>query len=89
MDSLLGIGIAGGGTSKGEGKALASRLSEMRKESNERAKAKVVTKKKEQASSPMMGMGGSGPAGQMTLQYFSKCVMKLSLKLNLTIAHLS
>ena len=46
MDSLLGIGIAGGGTSKGEGKALASRLSEMRKESNERAKAKSVTKKK-------------------------------------------
>ena len=68
MDSLLGIGIAGGGTSKGEGKALASRLSEMRKESNERAKAKSVTKKKEQASSPMMGMGESGPAGQMTLQ---------------------
>lgn len=68
MDSLLGIGIAGGGTSKGEGKALASRLSEMRKESNERAKAKSVTKKKEQPSSPMMGMGGSGPAGQMALQ---------------------
>ena len=67
MDSLLGIGIAGGGTSKGEGKALASRLTQMRKERNERAKTTAVATKKEMvasASSPGIG----GPAGQMTLQ---------------------
>ncbi|KAL3823155.1 hypothetical protein ACHAXA_010411, partial [Cyclostephanos tholiformis] len=50
VDGLLGIGIAGGGTTtKSEGKALASRLNQMRKERNERAK---VTVKKVQASSP-------------------------------------
>lgn len=64
VDGLLGIGIAGGGTSKEEGKALASRLTQMRKERNERAKtASATTAKKEKASpSPM------GGAGQMTLQ---------------------
>ena len=64
VDSLLGIGIAGGGTSKGEGKALASRLTQMRKERNERAK--TATKKETVASSSSLGIGG--PAGQMTLQ---------------------
>ena len=67
MDSLLGIGIAGGGTSKGEGKALASRLTKMRKERNERAKTTAVATKKEMvAASSSPGIGG--PAGQMTLQ---------------------
>ena len=67
MDSLLGIGIAGGGTSKGEGKALASRLTQMRKERNERAKTTAVATKKEMmAASSSPGIGG--PAGQMTLQ---------------------
>lgn len=47
VDGLLGIGIAGGGSSKSEGKALASRLTQMRKERNERAK---VTVKNEKAS---------------------------------------
>ncbi len=63
VDGLLGIGIAGGGTSKEEGKALASRLTEMRKERNERAKTTASTKT---ASAP--ASGGGGPAGQMTLQ---------------------
>lgn len=49
VDGLLGIGIAGGGTSKSEGKALASRLLQMRKERNERA----ITTKKEPATSPL------------------------------------
>ena len=67
MDSLLGIGTDGG-TSKGEGKALASRLTQMRKERNERA-AKTVTpvKKKDMISSPPTAFGG-GPAGEMALQ---------------------
>ena len=67
MDSLLGIGTDGG-TSKGEGKALASRLTQMRKERNERA-SKTVTpaKKKDMISSPPTAFGG-GPAGEMTLQ---------------------
>ena len=69
MDSLLGIGTDGG-TSKGEGKALASRLTQMRKERNERA-AKTATqpKKKEMTPplSPPTAFGG-GPAGEMALQ---------------------
>ena len=67
MDSLLGIGTDGG-TSKEEGKALASRLTQMRKERNERA-AKTVTpaKKKDMISSPPTAFGG-GSAGEMTLQ---------------------
>ena len=69
MDSLLGIGTDGG-TSKGEGKALASRLTQMRKERNERAvKSATPAKKKEMTSplSPPAAFGG-GPAGEMTLQ---------------------
>ena len=69
MDSLLGIGTDGG-TSKGEGKALASRLTQMRKERNERAsKTATPAKKKEMTSplSPPTAFGG-GPAGEMTLQ---------------------
>jgi len=68
VDSLLGIGTDGG-TSKGEGKALASRLTQMRKERNERA-AKTATqpKKKEMTPlSPPTAFGG-GSAGEMTLQ---------------------
>ena len=61
VDGLLGIGIAGGGAAKEEGRALASRLTEMRKERNERAKTTSATKKKESSSS-------GGAAGQMTLQ---------------------
>ncbi len=57
VDGLLGIGIAGGGKSKSEGKALASRLTQMRKERNERAK---MTVKKELASSPLTPGGGGG-----------------------------
>ena len=69
MDSLLGIGTDGG-TSKGEGKALASRLTQMRKERNERAaKTAPPPKKKEMTPplSPPTAFGG-GPAGEMTLQ---------------------
>jgi hypothetical protein len=56
---LLGIGI---GSSKGEGKALASRLTQMRKERNDRAKAaSAVTK-----STPATPAGGSNPAGELT-----------------------
>jgi fused signal recognition particle receptor len=57
VDGLLGIGIAGGGASKSEGTALASRLNQMRKERNERAKVIV---KKEQASSPLKIEPGGG-----------------------------
>ena len=60
---MLGIGIAGGGKSKDEGKALASRLTQMRKERNDRAKTTSATKTETSSA-----MGGGGPAGQMTLQ---------------------
>jgi len=63
VDSLLGIGIAGGGASKNEGKALEKRLTQMRNERNERAKTAAATKK-ETAPSP----SGGGSAGQMSLQ---------------------
>ena len=68
MDSLLGIGTDGG-TSKGEGKALASRLTQMRKERNERAAKTATPAKKEEMKplSPPTAFGG-GPAGEMTLQ---------------------
>ena len=68
MDSLLGIGTDGG-TPKGEGKALASRLTQMRKERNERAQSTTPAKKKEMTSplSPPTAFGG-GPAGEMSLQ---------------------
>lgn len=56
MDSLLGIGL---GSSKGEGKELASRLTEMRKERN--ARAKNVTKKE-----PMKVVEGPNPVGQLS-----------------------
>lgn len=61
VDALLGIGAAGGGSSKDEGKVLASRLTEMRKERNDRAKTTASTKKQKKESP-------SGPAGQMTLE---------------------
>mmetsp|Transcript_3634 Transcript_3634/g.8004 ORF Transcript_3634/g.8004 Transcript_3634/m.8004 type:complete len:545 (+) Transcript_3634:153-1787(+) len=63
VDGLLGIGIAGGGTSKSEGQALASRLTQMRKERNDRAKVAATMEKKEKPAST-----SAGPAGQMTLQ---------------------
>ncbi len=49
---------------------MASRLTQMRKERTDRAKAASASTKSTSAS-PMMGMGGGemdGPAGQMTLQ---------------------
>lgn len=55
VDGLLGIGIAGGGSSKDEGKVLASRLTEMRKERSERSKTMEKT-------TPAQ------PTGQMNLQ---------------------
>lgn len=55
VDGLLGIGIAGGGSSKDEGKVLASRLSEMRKERSERSKTMEKT-------------APAQPTGQMNLQ---------------------
>ena len=63
VDGLLGIGIASGGTSKSEGKALASRLTQMRKERNERAKitAAAAAKKEQQttlSSTPRADVGG-------------------------------
>jgi hypothetical protein len=56
VDSLLGIGL---GSSKGEGKALASRLTEMRKERNTRAKATAIK------AAPAPKLGGANPAGQL------------------------
>jgi len=68
VDGLLGIGVAGGGSSK-EGQALASRLTQMRKERTDRAKAASTSTKSTTASPMMSPMGGmDGPAGQMTLQ---------------------
>lgn len=71
VDGLLGIGVAGGGSSK-EGKALASRLSQMRKERSQRAKttttAKPSSSSSSSAASPVGGGMGGGPAGKMTLQ---------------------
>jgi len=61
VDGLLGIGVAGGGSSK-EGKALEARLSEMRKERTQRAKTAP------KPSSPSGASPMDGPAGQMTLQ---------------------
>jgi len=61
VDGLLGIGVAGGGSSK-EGKALEARLTEMRKERTQRAKSAPKPSSPSEASS----MGGS--AGQMSLQ---------------------
>ena len=56
IDSLLGIGL---GSSKDEGKELALRLSEMRKERN--ARAKTVTK-----TTPIKVGEGVNPAGQLS-----------------------
>lgn len=66
VDGLLGIGIGGGSSSKEEGRALASRLTEMRKERSERAKTTTKTAAKKSEGQPTMSMGG--PAGQMTMQ---------------------
>ncbi|KAL3788083.1 hypothetical protein HJC23_008145 [Cyclotella cryptica] len=60
VDSLLGIGL---GSSKGEGKALASRLAQMRKERNDRAKTTTAATKN---ASPTGSAGGANPAGQLT-----------------------
>lgn len=62
VDGLLGIGVAGGGSSK-EGKALEARLTQMRNERTQRAKTAPKPSSTPEASS----MGG-GSAGQMTLQ---------------------
>ena len=69
MDSLLGIGTDGG-TSKGEGKALASRLTQMRKERNERAVKTATPAKKKEMTSPLSPPAAfeGGPAGEMTVQ---------------------
>ncbi|KAL7555297.1 hypothetical protein ACHAWF_019000 [Thalassiosira exigua] len=67
VDGLLGIGVAGGGGSKDEGKALASRLTQMRKERSDRAR----DAKKASTAATDAGKDGSdaaGPAGRMTLQ---------------------
>eukprot|EP00970_Alexandrium_tamarense_P008411 scaffold1593_cov193-Alexandrium_tamarense.AAC.112 len=58
VDGLLGIGIAVG-ASKGEGKALANRLSDMRKERSERAK---------KATPAPSAAASNNPSGEMTLQ---------------------
>ena len=60
MDSLLGIGL---GSSKGEGKALASRLDQMRKERNDRAKKTTGATNKPSTTSSARGVN---PAGQLT-----------------------
>ena len=57
VDSLLGIGI---GSSKEEGRALASRLTQMRNERN--ARAKTTTAK----AAPKPKLGGTNPAGDLT-----------------------
>ncbi|KAL7442432.1 hypothetical protein ACHAXM_008534 [Skeletonema potamos] len=67
VDGLLGIGVAGGGSSK-EGKALASRLTQMRKERSQRAKTTATKPPSSSSTSSAMGGGLGGPAGQMTLQ---------------------
>lgn len=59
VDGLLGIGIAGGGASKSEGKALATRLSQMRKERNERAKRTASIKNVQQPSQSPMGLNNN------------------------------
>lgn len=46
VDSLLGIGTAGGSKNKNEGKMLADRLDNMRKERDARSKAKKAQPKK-------------------------------------------
>lgn len=56
VDGLLGIG----GTSKSEGKALASRLSQMRKERNERAKQTATIKKDQPSPQSSVGLNNIG-----------------------------
>eukprot|EP00984_Skeletonema_dohrnii_P016350 scaffold7243_cov87-Skeletonema_dohrnii-CCMP3373.AAC.1 len=63
VDGLLGIGVAGGGSSK-EGKALEARLTQMRKERTQRAKTAPKPSSSPAASASTMG----GSAGEMTLQ---------------------
>ena len=67
VDGLLGIGSAGGTGKSDEGKALASRLQDLRRARDARAKSR----KADTAASPSMATGGGGlggPAGGMTLQ---------------------
>lgn len=67
VDGLLGIGSAGGTGKSDEGKALASRLQDLRRARDARAKSR----KADTAASPSMATGGGGlggPAGEMTLQ---------------------
>eukprot|EP00957_Ditylum_brightwellii_P152688 11622618-Ditylum_brightwellii.AAC.1 len=73
VDGLLGVGAAGNSKSsqsKSEGKALAERLSVMRKARDDRAKSQQKENKKKNAGLPNIGagLGGSGMAGEMTLQ---------------------
>lgn len=60
VDGLLGIGVAGGGTSKSEGKALASRLTQMRKERNERAKLTSTAQKEQSSPQPPTDINNIG-----------------------------
>merc|ERR1712157_634045 len=50
VDGLLGIGVSGGGDKVNEGKLLASRLDDMRKERDQRAK--VLNQKTVSTNSP-------------------------------------
>lgn len=66
---MLGIGL---GASKGEGKALASRLTEMRNERNSRAKAATAAAKA--TAAPKIG-GTNNPAGQLTFEGLGNDIM--------------
>lgn len=59
VDSLLGIGQAGGGTNANEGKALAGRLEEMRKNRDVRAEEKQKAAKKVPVGTSGMEIGGN------------------------------
>lgn len=61
MDSLLGIGSAGGSKKKDEGKMLAKRLDAMRKERDARSKTR---KTEERSKTPVMA-GGPSPNMEM------------------------
>jgi hypothetical protein len=52
VDGLLGIGVAGGGTSSNEGAMLAARLAEMRRERDARAKIRPTAPVMAAAAAP-------------------------------------
>mmetsp|Transcript_1852 Transcript_1852/g.4042 ORF Transcript_1852/g.4042 Transcript_1852/m.4042 type:complete len:477 (+) Transcript_1852:303-1733(+) len=71
VDSLIGVGVGGkglmGGSSKDEGKALESRLNQMRKEREMRAKKAASTTKLSEVNTRNIMDGGGGaysPTGQ-------------------------